>query len=85
MVRILFTRQADRALRKMPHDAAQSIRQKLAQLADDPYARNPNATKLQGRPGYRLRVGDWRIIYEIEGEQLTILVLRIAARGGGYR
>ena len=85
MYRILFTKQADKTFRKMPRNTAQIIREKLAQLAVDPYARNPNVTKLQGRPGYRLRVGDWRVIYEIEDDWLIILVLKIAPRGGAYR
>ena len=85
MYRILFAKQADKALRKMPRNTAQSVREKLDQLAEDPFARNLNVTRLQGRPGYRLRVGDWRVIYEIEHDQLIILVLRIAPRGGVYR
>ncbi len=85
MYRILFTKQADKMLRKMPRNTAQLIRKRLAQLADGPYARNPNVTRLQGRPGYRLRVGDWRVIYDIEDDRLIILVLKIAARGGVYR
>ena len=85
MYEILFTKQADRALRKMPPATARLIREKLDQLAQDPYARNPNLTKLQGRPGYRLRVGDWRVIYELEEDRLVILVLKVASRGGVYR
>jgi len=54
-------------------------------MAMDPYARHPNVTKLQNRPGYRLRVGNWRVIYEIEEEELIILVLRIGSRGEVYR
>ena len=85
MYEILFTKQADRALRKMSRNTARLIREKLGQVAQDPYARNPNVTKLQGRPGYRLRVGDWRVIYELEDDRLVILVLKIAPRGGVYR
>ncbi len=85
MYHILFAKQADKALRKMPRKMAQLIRQKLEQLAENPLARNPNVTRLQGRPGYRLRVGDWRVIYEVEDDRLIILVLRIAPRGGVYR
>jgi mRNA interferase RelE/StbE len=85
MYEILFTKQADRALRKMSRNTARLIREKLDQLAQDPYARNPNVTKLQGRPGYRLRVGDWRVNFELEDDRLVIMVLKVAPRGGVYR
>lgn len=85
MYRIVFTKQANRALRKMSRDTARLIREKLDQLAQDPSAPNPNLTKLQGRSGYRLRVGDWRVIYELEDDRLVILVLKVAPRGGVYR
>ncbi len=85
MYRIVFTRQSTRALRKMSRQTARLIRDKLDQLAQDPYTHNPNLTKLQGRPGYRLRVGDWRVIYELEDERLVILVLKVGPRGEVYR
>lgn len=85
MYRIVFTKQADRALRKMSRNTARLIREKLDHLAQDPHARNPNLTKLQGRSGYRLRIGDWRVIYELEDDRLVILVLKVAPRGGVYR
>lgn len=62
-----------------------TIREKLEGIATDPYAEHPNAKKLQGREGYRLRVGDWRVIYEIQNDQLVILVLKVAPRGEVYR
>jgi mRNA interferase RelE/StbE len=83
--RILFTKSADKALRKMPRDISRRIRDRLDHIAEDPYAKHPNVTRLQSRPGYRLRVGDWRVIYEIEGEELVILVLRIGSRREVYR
>jgi mRNA interferase RelE/StbE len=85
MYEIFFTKQADRTLRKMSHDTARLIREKFDQLAQDPYAVNPNVAKLQGRPGYRFQVGDWRVIYELEDDRLVIMVLKVAPRGGVYR
>jgi mRNA interferase RelE/StbE len=61
------------------------IRRKLEQLATDPYAPNLNASRLQGRSGHRLHIGDWRVIYEIQNDRLIILVLKITQRGEVYR
>ena len=85
MYRIVFTKRAHRALRKIPRDIAQRIRKSLDHIAIDPYAQHSNATKLQNRPGYRLRVGDWRVLYEMEDDELVVLVIRIGPRGGVYR
>jgi len=82
---VLFTKSADRTLRKLPRNTAQRIRRSLDDLATNPYAEHLDVTKLQNRPGYRLRVGDWRVIYEIENDELIILVLRIGSRGEVYR
>jgi mRNA interferase RelE/StbE len=83
--KIIIKKEAAKSLNKIPRNAAKSIREKLEAIATNPYADHPNAKKLQGRDGYRLRVGDWRVIYEIQNEQLVILVLRVAPRGEVYR
>jgi mRNA interferase RelE/StbE len=67
----------------MPRNVAQTIEKKIVALAVDPYAPNNNATRLQGRSGYRLRVGDWRVLYELEKQRL--LVLEVLPRGGAYQ
>ena len=69
----------------MPRNTAKIIREKLESIAADPYAEHPNAKKLQGRDGYRLRVVDWRNIYKIQSEQLMIMVLKVASRGEVYK
>jgi len=73
------------SLLRMPRSTAKLIREKLEMIAADPYADHPNAKKLQGREGYRLRVGDWRVIYKIQSEQLLIMVLKVASRGEVYK
>lgn len=85
MYHLLFSKEADKTLRKMPHVVAQRIRQKLDQLVQNPYAPNNNVKKLQDLPAYRLRVGDWRVIYEVNDTAVTVLVIRIAPRGEVYR
>ena len=84
MYRILYTKQATKTLRKLPRNVARLIRKKLGNIASDPHAQHNNVTKLQNRPGYRLRVGDWRVIYKIDDKQLVILVLKLGSRGGVY-
>jgi len=83
--KIIFKKEAAKSLDKLQRNVAKLIREKLMAIAANPYAEHPNARKLQGRDGYRLRVGDWRVIYEIQNEQMVILVLRIAPRGEVYR
>jgi mRNA interferase RelE/StbE len=83
--KIVFKKEAAKSLSKLPRNVAKTIRQKLEAIAANPYAENPNAKKLQGREGYRLRVGDWRVLYEIQNDQLVILVLKVAPRGEVYR
>ena len=82
---IAYSKEAAKSLQRMPRNMAQLIREKLELIAVDPYADHPNAKKLQGREGYRLRVGDWRVIYKMQNEQLIIVILKIASRGEIYK
>ncbi|HEY1683964.1 MAG TPA: type II toxin-antitoxin system RelE/ParE family toxin [Tepidisphaeraceae bacterium] len=85
MYKIEYSRSALKSLRRLPRNLAETIRQKINALATDPFAHHANAMKLQGREGYRLRVGDWRVLYEIRKDRLVILVLDIKPRGGAYQ
>lgn len=84
MYRIMIAKDAARALRRMPRNTAETIRDKIAALAVDPHAPNNNVKVLVGRPAFRLRVGDWRVIYELDDDIRVLAVERIAPRGGAY-
>ena len=78
MYSISYSRGALKALRRMPTNTAKLIRAKLRALAADPAAMR-NVKKLTGSPGYRLRVGDWRVIYKIDPSDV-VLVVKIGHR-----
>ncbi|MBZ5619573.1 MAG: type II toxin-antitoxin system RelE/ParE family toxin [Acidobacteriia bacterium] len=84
MYTVVTTKSFDKALAKLPANWQKRIVAKIKEVAVNPYAPNINLTKLQGRDGYRLRVGDWRVIYELDDERLVMLVLELGARGGIY-
>jgi len=82
---VVYSAGATKALARMPRNTADLIRRKILALAGDPYAPNNNVKALVGRPGFRLRVGDWRVIYELRNDRLIVHVLTVAARGSVYR
>ncbi|HEX4112227.1 MAG TPA: type II toxin-antitoxin system RelE/ParE family toxin [Stellaceae bacterium] len=84
MFRVEISRDAIKTLQRMPKNMALLIRSKIDALAESPHARNNNVKKLVGRPGYRLRVGDWRVIYDLDDTLRILAVERVAARGGVY-
>ena len=85
MYRIQYRSSAVKILRRLPRNVAKTVVGKINQLAENPYAPNNNITRLTGEPGYRLRVGDWRVLYEIDDDTLVIEIIKIGPRGGVYR
>jgi mRNA interferase RelE/StbE len=83
--KIIYTAQAAKTMLKIPRETARLIREKVELVARDPFSSIPNSKKLQGRSGYCLRVGDWRIIYEINKDKVVIIVLKVATRGEVYK
>ena len=81
--RVEVTRSAVNALRRVnPADAAR-LRGAIAMLAEDP--RPPASRPLRGRDGWRLRVGDYRVLYTIRDDVLLIVVVTVAHRSSAYR
>jgi mRNA interferase RelE/StbE len=73
--KIAYSNQARKALLRLAADDARRIRSKIEQYADDPASLANNVKKLQGRNGFRLRVGDWRVIFEESAEVIDVLAI----------
>jgi mRNA interferase RelE/StbE len=80
-VRIL--RQAIQDITGLPKDYARLVGQHIDRLADNP--RPPDAKKLRGTTDYSLRVGVYRILYDIDDATCTITVYRVKHRRDAYR
>jgi mRNA interferase RelE/StbE len=75
MRKVAYRKEALRVLRRMPTNEARRIVEKIDQLAAQPEQLAQQVKRLQGRPGYRLRVGDWRMIFDADGDVLDILAI----------
>lgn len=84
MYRVVIRKQAIKALRSMGSPEARRVRAGLDKLAQDPDRRDIDAMPLRGRPGFRLRIGGWRVIFDRHEEAREIDVLRIGPRGDVY-
>ncbi|GGI00181.1 type II toxin-antitoxin system RelE/ParE family toxin [Arthrobacter liuii] len=74
---------AIRALKKIHPEDKERIQGAIALLGQDP--RPPKAIALSGRPGYRVRVGDYRIIYTIQDDVLLVVVVNLGHRRDIYQ
>jgi mRNA interferase RelE/StbE len=74
---------AERELDGLPIGVARRIWQKLLTLEGEP--RPPGTSKLEGSDGYRIRMGDYRIVYLIDDRAQVVDVVRVAHRREVYR
>ena len=82
--RVEFTTAAARQIRKLPKPARTRVLAAVSGLADDP--RPHGAKKLVGeRTAWRIRVGDYRVIYDVIDAQLTVTVVCAAHRREVYK
>lgn len=81
-----LTNKASRDLRRIhrgDRNAFKAISAALLGFVDDPYP--PGHLRLRGRDGYRIRVGDYRILYDVQQDRVVVEVFRIASRGQVYK
>lgn len=80
---ISFTSAAKRALRKISPDNRHRLIEAIERLAAEP--RPSGCTKLTDRSGYRIRIGNFRVIYMVDDGKLTVLVLQVGDRKSIYK
>lgn len=79
-----FTRPAERDLAGLSEPVRDAVRQALDRMAGDPGA--ADITKLAGHQNeWRLRVGQWRVRFELDNRAGLIIVTRVLPRGRAYR
>lgn len=80
---ISILRRAQKALGNLQQKNYRRVRDAISDLAENP--RPSNSLKLTGRPAWRMRVGVYRVIYEIDDKTQEIIVLDIGHRRDIYR
>lgn len=81
--RVIITPRAEKQLSKLIVVNQRRIVARLESLGNNP--RPSGAIKLSGTDGWRLRVGDYRVLYEIRDTELIVLVVKIGDRKDVYR
>ena len=84
MYQLSYSKTVQKRLMRLPKSLAHRIVSKLEAMAVDPYTHS-GVKKLVNREGYRLRIGDWRVIFDINDGQLMIFVIALDTRGGVYK
>lgn len=82
---LLIKKQAKKALQSLGRTNRNRIAEKIKCLGDDPDNPSLDIKPLQGEPYYRLRVGQWRIIFDRDDEIKIIAIEKIKPRGGAYK
>ena len=80
---ITILRRAQKELSSLPKEDYQRVRDAILKLGETP---RPDGTlKMTGRPAWRIRVGDYRVIYEIDDDKAVISIIHIGHRSDVYR
>lgn len=81
--RLDYTPIAERSIERLDRQLQKRILQRIESLSRNP--RPPGSVKLAGQDVYRIRVGDYRIIYAIQDDRLIVLVIDVGHRREVYR
>ena len=80
--RVVIQARAGRDLRSLPPFIRERVTANLLRLGEDP--RPPGALKLVGRDGWRIRVGDYRVLYDIDDRERVVTIAQVGHRRNIY-
>lgn len=83
MYKVLVLRRAIKDIANLPKEYARLVSQHIERLEEDP--RPPDAKRLKETTDYSLRVGVYRILYDIDDESRTVTIYRVRHRREAYR
>lgn len=82
--RVIVKPAAERDLEKLPRDVLRRVTERMIALEEDP--RPPGCKKLTGEEDlYRIRVGDYRVVYEVDDGERGVRIARVRHRREVYR
>ena len=81
--RLLIKPSAAKELEVLPAKDRKRVAAKLRRLASE--ARPPGSEKLSGQENYRLRQGDYRLVYSVDDDESVVVIVKIGHRRDVYR
>lgn len=82
-MKLKLTSKAEKELDRLDDKTALRISQKILQLANNPFG--SNSQKLGGGKGYRIGIGDYRVVYTVDKLTKTVTIIKIRHRRDVYR
>lgn len=79
---VFIRRRAQKELADIPLRDYERVKTSIFALGDNP--RPPGCLKLTGRPGWRIRIGDYRVIYEVDDPNRSVIVVDVGNRRDVY-
>ena len=82
---LVLEKKAREGLARMQRAAYEGMMKRLFAIAANPFAHHANVDRMKGRESFRRRQGDWRAIYELDGDSNQMRVRIVDTRGSVYR
>ena len=82
---VVIGKRAEKTLGSLPKPLRERIIQGINRLKAGPYQSGLDVKPLNGRPEWRLRIGDWRVLFQVYETEIRIIVISVSPRGGAYK